>query len=263
MFMTDFSPPTPFGRRRVLLASGAAAAAAIGLGAAGATAASARPERTAARSTRPAVCTLTKENIEGPYYLDGALVRSDVTEDKEGVPFRLSLTVVDGITCEPLDSVLAEIWYADGLGEYSGFVGDNGHQEPDDRTFLRGAQLTDADGTAEFTGIYPGWYQGRCVHIHLKVHTDVTLTDDGSYTGGTVVHTGQLFFDEQATAAVAATSPYTGNEVARTALDDDRFYDGGGASSGLLTLTALGSSASDGYQGALTVGVDPKAQPSG
>jgi hypothetical protein len=142
------------------------------------------------------------------------------------------------------------------LSEYSGFVGDNGHNEPDNGTFLRGGVLTNSSGVANITTVYPGWYVGRCVHIHLKVHTNVTLTSDGSFTGGQELHTGQLFFNETITAKVAALSTYAANTVTRTTLAQDSIYDEGGAASGLLTLTALGSSTSAGYAGTLTVGVE-------
>lgn len=263
MLMTDLSS-APMGRRRVLVA-GSAAAAAIGIGAG---TAAARPETasTATRSTgtaaardAAAICTLTKELTEGPYYLDHALVRSNVAEDKKGVPLQLTLTVVDTATCAPLNKALVEIWYCDALGEYSGFVGNNGHQEPDNGRFLRGAVLTGADGVANLTGIYPGWYRGRCIHVHLKVHTDVTLTSDGSFTGGNEIHTGQLFFDEKITEAVAKLSPYSTNTVPRTPLSADGIYGNGGTAAGLLAVTALGSTPSAGYRGTLTVGVDPDA----
>ena len=94
------------------------------------------------------------------------------------------------------------------------------------------------------------------MHIHVKVHTDVTLTSDGSFTGGQELHTGQLFFDETVTARVGALSPYSANTVTRTTLAQDSIYDEGGAASGLLTLTALGSSPSAGYAGTLTLGVE-------
>jgi hypothetical protein len=89
----------------------------------------------------------------------------------------------------------------------------------------------------------------------MRVHTDVTLTDD-SYTGGEIVHTGQLFFDPDINAEVQAASPYSANTTEETLLADDSIYDDGGASSGLLTLTPLGSGVSDGYQATLTVGVN-------
>lgn len=116
--------------------------------------------------------------------------------------------------------------------------------------------LTGSDGVARITTVYPGWYRGRCVHIHVKVHTDVTLTADGSFTGGQELHTGQLFFSETITTRVAALATYAANTVARTTLAQDGIYDDGGAPSGLLTLTALGSSASAYYAGTLTLGVE-------
>jgi protocatechuate 3,4-dioxygenase beta subunit len=254
--MTDTSEPL-VGRRTVLIASGATAAALVVGGAApgAATAPAAAADATDA-SRALAVCSLTKEMTEGPYYLDGALVRSDITEDKEGVPLKLDLTVVDDDTCAAVPDALVEIWHCDALGEYSGFVGANGHSEPDDRTFLRGGVLTDSSGVASLTTIYPGWYRGRCVHIHVKVHTGVTLTSDGSFEGGRELHTGQLFFGESITTQVATLTPYSTNTVPRTTLAQDGIYDDGGASSGLLTLTALGGSPSAGYTGTLTLGVD-------
>ncbi|MFC7265051.1 intradiol ring-cleavage dioxygenase [Streptomyces lutosisoli] len=252
--MTETSE-APIGRRTVLIATGATAAA-LAVGAA----APESPTTTNAADATPAaaaaVCTLTKEMTEGPYYLDGQLVRADITESKPGVPLKLTLTVVDDDTCVPLSNALVEIWHCDALGEYSGFVGGNGHSEPDDGTFLRGGVLTNSSGVAAITTIYPGWYRGRCIHIHLKVHTGVTLTSDGSFTGGKELHTGQLFFNETITTAVAKVSPYSTNTVTRTTLAQDSIYDDGGAASGLLTLTALGSSASSGYAGTLTVGVE-------
>ncbi|MGF0171861.1 intradiol ring-cleavage dioxygenase [Streptomyces sp. Marseille-Q5077] len=244
---------TVIGRRTVLIATGATAAS---------LAVAAAPEAPTAEAADPApvaaaaVCTLTKEMTEGPYYLDGQLVRADISEDKTGIPLELTLTVVDDSTCAPLNNALVEIWHCDALGEYSGFVGNNGHDEPDNGTFLRGGVLTGSDGVARIRSVYPGWYRGRCVHIHAKVHTDVTLTDDGSFTGGEELHTGQLFFDETITTRVAALAVYAANTVPRTTLAQDGIYDDGGAASGLLTLTALGSSPSAGYAGALTLGVE-------
>ncbi|MFJ7963836.1 intradiol ring-cleavage dioxygenase [Streptomyces sp. NPDC096324] len=252
---TKDSSETPVGRRTVLIAAGASAAA-LAVAAAAPVAPTPAPVTADAAPAAAAVCTLTKEMTEGPYYLDGQLVRADVTEGKAGAPLKLVLTVVDDDTCVPISNALVEIWHCDALGEYSGFVGNNGHSEPDDGTFLRGGVLTNASGVANLTTVYPGWYRGRCVHIHVKVHTDVTLTSDGSFTGGRELHTGQLFFNETITTAMAKVSPYSTNKVTRTTLAQDSIYDDGGASSGLLTLTALGSGTSAGYTGTLTLGVE-------
>ncbi|MEY2244291.1 intradiol ring-cleavage dioxygenase [Streptomyces sp. SAS_267] len=254
---TKDTSEAPVGRRTVLIATGASAAA-LAVAAAAPVAATSTPvaDRADAAPAAAAVCTLTKEMTEGPYYLDGQLVRADVTEGKAGAPLKLVLTVVDDDTCVPISNALVEIWHCDALGEYSGFVGNNGHSEPDDGTFLRGGVLTNTSGVANITTVYPGWYRGRCVHIHVKVHTGVTLTSDGSFTGGQELHTGQLFCNETITTAIAKVSPYSTNKVTRTTLAQDSIYDDGGASSGLLTLTALGSTASSGYTGTLTLGVE-------
>ncbi|MFD9392322.1 intradiol ring-cleavage dioxygenase [Streptomyces sp. NPDC060000] len=254
--MTDTSDARPSVARRTVLVASGATAAALAVGAAATPEAPTADTADTVPVAAAAVCTLTKEMTEGPYYLDGQYVRADVTEGKVGVPLKLTLTVVDDDTCVPLSNALVEIWHTDALGEYSGFVGNNGHNEPDDGTFLRGGVLTNSSGVANITTIYPGWYRGRCIHIHVKVHVNVTLTSNGSFTGGQELHTGQLFFNETITTAVAKVSPYSTNTVTRTTLAQDSIYDDGGAASGLLTLTALGSSTSSGYAGTLTLGVE-------
>ena len=240
-------------RRTVLAGGAAAAAAAVGIGAGAA--AYAAGDKAAPAATRAAVCSLTEEVTEGPYALAGALIREDVTEGKAGVPVKFSLTVVDQANgCSPLANALVEIWHCDALGEYSGFVGRNGHQESDDRAFLRGGQFTDSTGVVKLTSIWPGHYTGRCVHVHLRVHTNVTLTGS-TYTGGSLIHTGQLFFDPTINTQVQKLSPYSSNTTPETQLSQDGIYDGGGATSGLLTLTPLGSTVSAGYTATLTMGV--------
>ncbi|MPY63928.1 intradiol ring-cleavage dioxygenase [Streptomyces spongiae] len=254
-------------RRRVLIGGGTVAVAG-GLAAAGLAAANPTTEKATTKastasesasdssSTTADVCVLNAEVTEGPYSLEGALVREDIREDKEGFEVQYTFTVVDVANdCAPLADALLEIWHCDHLGEYSGFVGGNGHEEEDNGTFLRGGQMTDENGQCSITSIWPGHYVSRAVHVHMRVHTDVTLTDD-SYTGGEIIHTGQLFFDADINEEIQATSPYSANTTPETALADDSIYDDGGASSGLLTLTALGDSVSDGYKATLTVGVD-------
>ncbi|MGW2521027.1 intradiol ring-cleavage dioxygenase [Streptomyces sp. NPDC001617] len=251
-------------RRRVLIGGGTAAVvgglAYAGLASADTVSSTTGTTTDAATASAEAsassgVCTLTAEVTEGPYSLTGALVREDIREDKEGVEVQYTFTVVDQDNdCAPLADALVEIWHCDSLGEYSGFVGGNGHTETDDGTFLRGGQMTDENGQVSLISIWPGHYVSRAVHVHMRVHTDVTLTDD-SYTGGSIIHTGQLFFDPDINEEIQAISPYSDNTTTETSLSDDTIYDDGGASSGLLTLTALGSSVSDGYTATLTVGV--------
>jgi protocatechuate 3,4-dioxygenase beta subunit len=171
---------------------------------------------------------------EGPYYISDEAVRTDITDGRPGTPLRLAFTVVDVTTCAPIPNAMIDVWHADAGGNYSGFGSTSSN-----RTFLRGTQVTDASGKAAFATIYPGWYQGRATHIHLKVHV-----------GGNAVHTGQLFFDEPTNQAVYASSPYTGHSGNRTLNAQDGIYAGGGAQS-MPTLTTSG----DGYVATITLGV--------
>ena len=118
---------------------------------------------------------LTPEETEGPYYFDVDSIRSDIREDREGVRLRLAFRVRDAQSCEPIENAVVDIWHCDALGSYSGSSlreGAGGGAAHDDETYLRGAQATNADGIVEFKTVYPGWYQGRTVHIHAKVHLD-------------------------------------------------------------------------------------------
>jgi protocatechuate 3,4-dioxygenase beta subunit len=46
------------------------------------------------------------------------------------------------------------------------------------------------------TAIYPGYYTGRAVHIHAKVHPEWQVHPNGTFTPARLVHSGQFFFDE-------------------------------------------------------------------
>jgi hypothetical protein len=189
---------------------------------------------TGAMGTPAPGCVLSPAGTEGPYYLDLDLMRRDLTEGRPGVPLLLRLTVVDTDGCRPLPEAAVDIWHADAEGIYSGFEEGRGAR------FLRGVQLTDAAGTAEFDTIVPGWYDNRTMHIHAKVHA-----------GGDTVHTGQLYFDEELSAAVSRAEPYAGRGDPRTANADDFLFPSGGAQSVLRTS----GSAKSGYTASLTLGV--------
>ena len=142
----------------------------------------------------------------------------------------------------------------------------------DDLVFLRGVQITDSQGTAEFKTIYPGHYPGRVNHIHMKVHvgggatkakeTDAAHAGVELYAGGHVAHTGQLFFPEDVSRFVEATHPYSSQKVRRTTLDEDMVFNGQGGSGSVAKLTAVTTTQlSDGYVATLVVAVDPEAVP--
>lgn len=215
------------------------------------------------------VCVLTPELTAGPFYLEGDLVRKDITEGRAGVPLNLKITVLNPNTCSALENVAVDIWHCDALGYYSGVnatgprAGDPIPEDIDtirEDNFLRGIQLTDDSGVAEFDTIYPGWYPGRAIHIHLRVHVDGTV-DDGtdSYEGGQTVHTGQLFFDEAFNDLVFAEEPYAARATTRLANDDDNFLGDHDEEPGFMLNLAEREpgNPAEGILGTITIGVDP------
>ncbi|WP_406178251.1 intradiol ring-cleavage dioxygenase [Streptomyces canus] len=229
---------------------------------------------TASATSTGACMTLMSSVTEGPYYLDGALVRKDITEGKSGVPLTLRLTVVDATDgCTPVKGAAVEIWHCDAWGYYSGYTTANpGGSAPaesedgstaNDNTYLRGYQIANANGVVKFETIFPGWYTPRTCHIHVKVHTGGEK-EDGTYEGGTVNYTGQLFFADEIAEEIFTLEPYAKHAGTYTELADDMVYDGGGASSGLLTLKAVHKAdPSQGYKGSLSLAIDPDAENTG
>ena len=161
-------------------------------------------EGTTSRFDDAATCTQTAEQTEGPFYFDVDRVRSDIREDREGATLRLGVRVRDAAECEPIANAVVDIWHCDAEGSYS---------EPGE-TYLRGAQVTNADGIVEFTTVYPGWYPGRTVHIHAKVHLDRQT-----------VLTTQFYFDDTVSAHVFVDDPYPGESNRDGFNETDGLYD--------------------------------------
>ncbi len=241
-------------RRREMMALSAGALASAALYACGAE--EDDPARSVAEGTMTKPdCVLTPGQEEGPFYIDLAQVRQDVVEDRPGVPLALAVTVVDSNTCEPIRDAAVDIWHCDALGVYSGEPSESSEGE----TYLRGIQSTGGNGLAEFATIYPGQYPGRTTHIHVKVHTGGRQSD-GTYSGGYVSHTGQLFTTDRRDAEVFALAPYNRNTAEITARDTDFIFRDQGGSSSALRLTQAGNDlARDGLAARVTLGVDPSA----
>ena len=178
-----------------------------------------------------ASCTVAPEQTAGPFYLDVDAIRSDIREDREGTPLKVSVRVLDADGCTPLKDAVFEIWHCDADGDYSGF-GD----APKASRFLRGAQVTDAAGVATILTIYPGWYEGRAVHIHAMVHLN-----------NAEVLTTQLYFDDAVSNEVFAAAPYSRRGKADVSNSRDRIF----RPETMLTTVKEG----DGYVGRITIGV--------
>jgi protocatechuate 3,4-dioxygenase beta subunit len=179
-------------------------------------------------------CVLAPEQTEGPYYIADERVRRDITEGRPGVPLLLRLRVVDASTCRPVKGAVVDIWHTDALGVYSGFGSGSAN-----RTFMRGIQKTDPAGLARFRSVWPGWYQGRTVHIHVKVHV-----------AGNVVHTGQLYFPDSITDKVFRRKPYNRRPKRTTRNANDFVFAQGGKRS-MLRVRKSGKA----YVAAITMGV--------
>jgi protocatechuate 3,4-dioxygenase beta subunit len=179
------------------------------------------------RFDEAAKCSRTAELSEGPFYFDVDRIRSDIREGREGATLRLGVRVRDASgECEPIRNAVVDVWHCDATGSYS---------EPGE-TYLRGVQVTDTDGIVEFTTVYPGWYPGRTVHIHAKVHVD-----------NQTVLTTQFYFDDDFTDRVFAREPYT-SDTGR-----DAFNDADGLYERDLELTL--SKERDSYLGLITLDV--------
>lgn len=176
---------------------------------------------------------MTASAAAGPFPSKAPLDRSDIHENYPGHPLRLGIRVVDQ-GCSPVPGATVDIWHTDASGDYSEYAdGGSGKDEGDGSTFCRGAQTTDADGIVEFLTIYPGWYEGRTVHIHATVRTD-----DGQSL------TAQLYLDETYTEAVHASGEYAQFGPPDTSWADDSLI-GEPADDGSLIIpspavTALG-----------------------
>jgi protocatechuate 3,4-dioxygenase beta subunit len=233
------------GRREALTTLG-------GLGLSGALGASGALRGLASPDTADgaASCILSPEVTEGPYWIQNGITRRDIRGGRPGLPLEVVFTVQDAKTCEPIAGADVEIWHCDAGGVYSGFErasqgGPPGSQQgpTDTKRYLRGHQRSDGSGRVRFLTIFPGWYRGRTPHVHLKVHV-----------GGSVVHTGQVFFNERTTAVVYRQAPYRSHGQPDTSHAEDSIYAQAGRSRAVLHLRRRGR-AKRGYRGAITLGV--------
>lgn len=184
---------------------------------------------------RNSTCVLAPEVTEGPYYHSaGHLVRSNMAEWQLGVLFMMNVGVIDIETCEPVPDVLVDLWHANATGYYAGHPNprpDLVNEQPAtegarrgllsayprtgfEETWLRGALPTDRNGVAEFTSVFPGYYQGRATHVHVKAFPEWQMLPNGTFIGGRLVHTGQFFVEDDLNEQIDKIWPYSENPLA-------------------------------------------------
>ncbi|OJJ74474.1 hypothetical protein ASPBRDRAFT_204603 [Aspergillus brasiliensis CBS 101740] len=234
------------------------------------------------RTIQNGTCVLTPDVTSGPYWwANSQTLRQDISEDQPGVPLLLDIGVLDMATCQPLEGVLVDVWHCNATGKYSSFTGlpndisktemlqglDLTWFEPgqsdihtDNETWLRGLWPTDSNGMAEMKTIFPGFYFGRAIHIHVQVHTDWVLRDNGTLASGKTVSTGQIFFDEELEQQITALEPYssvTGFQRVVNGLDDTFHNENTDGYNAVVSVIPMdGVDVRNGMIGYITIGVD-------
>ncbi len=198
-------------------------------------------------------CIVSPTEVEGPYpYVGGEITnplqRADVTEGQTGLPLTLAFTIVNtNSSCAAVSNARVDIWHCNKDGYYSGYGnqtgGALGTKSYTGETWLRGYLLTDTNGLAQFTTIYPGWYMGRATHIHIEVFVNNVLKK-----------TTQITFPETISDVVHVSSLYAAHGINSTRNTADGIF--GNSATDLANETvALTGNTSSGYAGSYTIGL--------
>lgn len=220
-------------------------------------------------------CSEIPSETEGPYPADGTqmggrssgsavnalaisgIVRSDIRTSlsgagatAQGVPMTLKLKLVDSNNgCAVLANRAIYVWHCDRDGNYSLY--SNGVSDLD---YLRGVQVTDANGEVTFTTIFPACYAGRWPHIHFEIYSTLTDALDGSRVGD-YTKVSQLALPADVCTTIYNTASGYATSVRNLSgvtLASDNVFSNDQAARQLATVTG---SVSTGYVVSLTVGV--------
>ncbi|QNQ07707.1 intradiol ring-cleavage dioxygenase [Sphingomonas alpina] len=221
-------------------------------------------------ATSSGTCIVDPTETAGPYPADGTntssgstsnaltisgIVRSDIRSSfissstvATGVQLVITLKVVDvNASCGALAGYAVYLWHCDRLGNYSLYTAAA-------ESYLRGVQVTDANGEVTFTTIFPGAYSGRYPHIHFEVFSSLSAATSGRYA----ILTSQLALPAAACTAIyadTATYPSSATNFAATSISSDNvFSDNSSAQIAQQTPTLTGST-SAGYVGSVLIGV--------
>jgi len=193
------------------------------------------------------------QQTEGPYFVAGAPNRFNIASDpsdgtvQQGIPLQLVIHVYkinknvsnasNNVTtstttanngsnnthissCIPFKNAQVDIWHANPQGLYSGIsqIGTEG------KMYLRGYQITDNNGTVKFNTVYPGWYEGRAIHIHVMVRSF-----DGGASGvsnETSHWTSQMYLNNSINQQVHTQLPYSKHGLPPMTNEQDGIYSG-------------------------------------
>lgn len=217
-----------------------------------------------------AACIADPTETNGPYPADGTntssgatsnalttsgILRSDLRASfissstvATGVQLTLTLKVVNvNATCAALSGYAVYIWMCDRSGNYSLYTAAT-------ESYLRGVQVTDANGEVTFTMIVPGCYSGRWPHIHFEVFSSLTAATSGRYA----VLVSQLALSSAVCTAVyadTATYPGSATNFARISLSSDNVFGDNTAAQIAQQTPTLTGSPTAGYTGSAIIGI--------
>ncbi len=213
-------------------------------------------------------CSVIPSETAGPYPGDGTnsnasgivnalvlsgIVRSDIRTSvagasgtAQGVPMTVTLKLVNtASSCANLAGYAIYLWHCTRDGGYSLYSSGVNAEN-----FLRGVQVTDANGEVTFTTIFPGCYSGRWPHMHFEIYPSLASATSGSND----VKTSQLALPASACSQVyGVVSGYSASasNFAAISLATDNIFSDGYATQ----LPEISGDATNGFAATLTVGV--------
>lgn len=190
-------------------------------------------------------CVASLARTLGPCHISDVPVRTDVTEGVAGLPLCLSLRIVEAETCKPVEGADVEIWHVNALGVYSGQAArmcNEGAAAAQAAQFLRGRQISNGDGVVNFLSVYPGWYSGRTVHVHMRI-----------LVGARELLVSQLLFDDALSDIIFADHPdYRGRPSRDTTNGGDGVFTANEAASCIFDVEKLDGGV---LQASYTIGI--------
>lgn len=161
------------------------------------------PRLMASNNSEELSCTETNAETAGPFpTIDPAsLQNANIVGDRTGIPMTVNITIKNiNNNCNALSGAIVDIWHCDREGNYSEYGGTQMQSANyTNYHFLRGRQITDANGLVTFQSLFPSWYQSRATHIHVHIYD----------SNGTSLLITQIAFPEGSNSAVVQVNAAT------------------------------------------------------
>lgn len=222
-------------------------------------------------ATTSSACIVDPTETAGPYPADGTntssgstsnvltssgIVRSDIRSSfistitvATGTMVKLTLTLVNvNASCAPLAGYAIYLWHCDRNGNYSLYGGAASE------SYLRGVQVTDANGQVSFTTIFPAAYSGRWPHMHFEVFSSLANAPGGRYA----VLTSQLAMPSAIGIEVFADTtlyPSSAANVRSITLANDGVFGDNSAAQLAQQTPVFSGSPSAGYTATALIGI--------